>query len=292
MSWLFSRALVEEYSGASSSDGRQSVPWKLNPTALVYLPPGRMMEFSRLSRFGTTFAPLMEGRGEGLLTWYLAASRARTSAQREQTVEAADEDWTEPNRDYGLKCSESFAKLDRDGSWQKTPIISEQKVSTLSSKDWPNRGMMRNGVCYPLEKWVPTTKESGSGLLPTPTTMGNQLAPSMMKHKGCRELKRFLQNLPTPTAHNAKEGGYPAEGTRNTPTLGWVVGGKIHPILTEWMLGWPIEWTDLKPLETDKFQSWLQQHGDCLVETTEEGKQATGPQSKSRAYETTPTQSA
>src|SRR5690606_24638484 len=54
--------------------------------------------------------------------------------------------------------------------------------------------------------------------------------------------------LPTPTAHNAKEGAYPAEYTRRTPTLGTHAGGKIHPEWTEWLMGWPIGWTDLKPL--------------------------------------------
>ena len=39
------------------------------------------------------------------------------------------------------------------------------------------------------------------------------------------------------------------------------VGGQLNPPWVEWLMGWPIGWTDLKPLETDKFQSWLQQHG-------------------------------
>jgi hypothetical protein len=39
------------------------------------------------------------------------------------------------------------------------------------------------------------------------------------------------------------------------------VFGKPDPVNQEWMMGWPIGWTDSKPLETGKFQSWLQQHG-------------------------------
>jgi hypothetical protein len=67
--------------------------------------------------------------------------------------------------------------------------------------------------------------------------------------------------LPTPTAHNSKEGAYPAEGTRNTPTLAFQIGGKINPDWNEWRMGWPIKWTDLKPLAMDKFQRWLHSHG-------------------------------
>jgi len=36
--------------------------------------------------------------------------------------------------------------------------------------------------------------------------------------------------------------------------------GQLNPSWVEWLMGWPIGWTDLKPLETDKFQQWQQQH--------------------------------
>lgn len=37
-------------------------------------------------------------------------------------------------------------------------------------------------------------------------------------------------------------------------------GGPLNPTWVEWLMGWPEEWTDLKPLETDKFRLWQQQH--------------------------------
>jgi DNA (cytosine-5)-methyltransferase 1 len=42
-------------------------------------------------------------------------------------------------------------------------------------------------------------------------------------------------------------------------------GGSLNPTWVEWLMGWPLGWTDLRPLETDKFQQWQQQHGDCSV---------------------------
>jgi hypothetical protein len=74
--------------------------------------------------------------------------------------------------------------------------------------------------------------------------------------------KGFL-SWPTPTAHLAKEGAYPAEFTRHTPTLtarvNWPTGqpcqdknnmiGKSHGLLNpEWveqLMGVPVGWTDL-----------------------------------------------
>jgi len=90
-------------------------------------------------------------------------------------------------------------------------------------------------VCLrqPLE---PITKETGSGLLPT--------------------------KWPTPTAHNAKETNAPSESKRNTPTLAAQVGGKLNPQWVEWLMGWPIGWTDLEPLAMDKYQQWYTSHGE------------------------------
>jgi hypothetical protein len=56
--------------------------------------------------------------------------------------------------------------------------------------------------------------------------------------------------LPTPTAHLAKEYASPAEFTLNTPTLtasvlGPSSGGSLHPRFVEWMMGFPLGFTDL-----------------------------------------------
>jgi hypothetical protein len=39
-------------------------------------------------------------------------------------------------------------------------------------------------------------------------------------------------------------------------------GGKLSPLWTEWLMGWWIGWTDLKPLEMDKSHYVQQQHGE------------------------------
>ena len=82
MSWLFSRVLVEEYLGENSLDGEPSVLSSGNPIPQAYCAPDKMTGFSRLSRFGMTFKPLTEDRGQELLTLYLAGFPARTSVLR------------------------------------------------------------------------------------------------------------------------------------------------------------------------------------------------------------------
>ena len=86
MSWLFSRALVEEYLGENSSDGEQYAPSSGNPTPQVYLPPDKTIRFWNLSRYGMTCKPLTEPRGEELLMLFRAGFRARTSAAQEKEL--------------------------------------------------------------------------------------------------------------------------------------------------------------------------------------------------------------
>ena len=38
---------------------------------------------------------------------------------------------------------------------------------------------------------------------------------------------------------------------------------RLNPVWVEWLMGWPLGWTDLKPLEMGKFQEWQQQHSAC-----------------------------
>ena len=82
MSWLISQALVEAYLEDTSSDGEPSAPLNGNPIPQAYCAPDKMTGFSRLSRFGMTYKPLTETRGEELLTLYLADFHAKTLAQQ------------------------------------------------------------------------------------------------------------------------------------------------------------------------------------------------------------------
>jgi hypothetical protein len=90
-------------------------------------------------------------------------------------------------------------------------------------------------------------------MFPTVTAKANMMAPS-------------TQKWPTPTAHNAKEGSYASELNRNTVTLSAQAGGKLNPMWVEWLMGWPIGYTSLDALATDRYQQWRQQHGECSDE--------------------------
>ena len=264
MSWLFSRVLVEEYSAASCLDGEQSAPLSGNLIPQAYLLPDKMMVFSRLSRFGMTFAALTANRGEELLTLYLADFHAKTSAQPEK-AQALKESAAE----CGEKWHGSFTKYSPDTSSWKTHQCSLAGDLDEFSETWPQWGLMRDGECWEQQTLVQTTKEIASGSWPTPrscSAMAATITPeSAWAENRFPNLETVVgrQIWPTPTAHMAKETNAPSEALRNEPTLSSRVGGQLNPTWVEWLMGWPLGWTDLKPSETDKSPCVPQQPGDC-----------------------------
>ena len=71
------------------------------------------------------------------------------------------------------------------------------------------------------------------------------------------------KQFPTPTAQDAKNNGAPSQMVRHTKPLNAEIGGSLNPSWVEWLMGWPIGWTDCAPLAMDKFQQWLRSHGGC-----------------------------
>ena len=115
MSWLFSQALVEEYSAAHCSDGEPSAQLNVMPTLHKFWHNDKTIEHSDLSRFGLTSRLLTETRGEELLMSYRAAFLARTSAELVEVPASTASDQV-----CGSIWLGSFAKYDPDSSSWKT----------------------------------------------------------------------------------------------------------------------------------------------------------------------------
>lgn len=276
MSWLISKALmnslslpepVEEYLGENSLDGKQSAPLNGNHTQLAYCAPDKMTDFSRLSRFGMTYKPLTESRGEELLTLFRAGFHVKTSQQPEKAREL-----TENDQECGSTWRGWLAKYDPNASLWRTAQCSFLEDLNESLATLPRSGMTRDGLLWELPMLEQTTRETESGLSeswPTPrscSAMAATITPeSAWSKKRNANLKTIVgkRMFPTPTCHNSKEGAYPAEYSRNTPTLATHAGGKLNPMWVEWLMGWPLGWTDLKPLEMGKCHCVQQQLGGC-----------------------------
>jgi hypothetical protein len=228
MSWLFSQALVEEYSEASSLDGAQSAQSSGSHTQLAYCAPDKMTAFSKLSRFGMTYKPLTESRGEELLTLYLAAFRAKTLAQRGGGLALMDNE-----AECGEKWQGSFAKYSLDSCSWKTHQCSLLEGLEEFSETWPQWGLMRNGECWEqltLERHIRGTEFGSLQKMPTPTASDSKRTP----------IKEGYANKPSRV-------GTPDDLAKWALRDSGLPHGRLEPLMWEWMMGWPLGWTDLKP---------------------------------------------
>jgi len=236
MSWLFSQALVAAYSEATCSDGEQSAPSSGHHTQQAYLSPDKMTAFSRLSRFGMTFRPLTADRGEALLTSYLAAFPVRTSQQQERVQGS-----TANGQDSGSTWQELSVRYDLStSSWRTHQCLFSEDLP-WSSVTLPRWGMMRSGVLCQHPTAERPISGTESGLWPTPCAS---------------EARQGYQNR-----NRGKKGSQISLSTVIQGGPADKVGGALNPTWVEWLMGWPLGWTDLKPLEMDKFRQWPQQHG-------------------------------
>jgi hypothetical protein len=267
MSWLFSQALVEEYLGDTCLDGEPSALLSGNNTQQAYCAPDKMTKFSRLSRFGMTYKPLTESRGEELLTLYLEDFHAKTSAQPEK-----EQELKETNPQCGNTWQGSLARLDPSTSLWKTAQCSLLEDLELSLQTFPKWGLMQNGALYQLPTLVQTISVKEFGLEPnnetffhTPNTTG--LDGNSNSRKALKKRKNTNQYV-TPTARDYKGMGGAGFRSRHgmNHNLADCLGGVPNPMFVEWLMGWPLGLTDLKPLEMDKFHQWQQLHGSYLNE--------------------------
>lgn len=249
MSWLFSQALVADFSEATSLAGAPCAPLNLMPTAQPFLRKGRTTDFSDLSPFGLTCEPLTEDLGAGVLTWFLQGFPARTSARPARGLVLK-----EPGAASGAMRSESFAKWNPAESSWRTAQSSLLGGSELFLETWPRSGSMRDGVCSRRAKLALSTFGSAGGAsLPTPSGVNG--------------------------GRNNTMGRIDEWGGSSNPLRGTVIGSMCLPEFEELVMGWPIGWTALTPLAMDRFQRWQRLHSplwpepshDALVSTRQSG---------------------
>lgn len=218
MSYIFSRALVEEFLRVNYSVLPQSAPLNKTNTVSMFLSKGKMTECFHVSQYGMTYALLGENRGVELWTWFLEDSPAKRLVQRPEVETCL-------NETFGPKCDELLMKYAQNSYllkmfpkkpyWRRKPIFWKMGITPS----------IQNSL---RQSWVQTIYGKDFGYLHTPTCAANFAAMSMQKHRSCRN---FTQ-----------------------------VFGKPSPMNYEHLMGWPIGWTDLKPLEMGKYRLWRQWH--------------------------------
>lgn len=237
MSWHFSRALVADFLEADFWDGERYVLWNSISTAETCCVNGKTIKSSKPSQYGMTFVPSEDNLGKTLLTWFQAGFPVRTLASQALRINYS-KDSRANAVDCGSNSKELFAKLNRRSCGWKMFSLSGVTGCQLSSGTWPRSGTLRNGVCFQRKNLKPAIKENVSSFW--------HITPSTRDFKGASRNCHSLKNFPGWLWVNFSLGKnmiYP------------------NPSVSEQVMGWPIGWTDLKPLATDRFQLWLKRHG-------------------------------
>jgi hypothetical protein len=209
----------------------------------------------------------------------VVAFHVRTLVPQEKAQELMEND-----QECGEKWLASFVKYDPDTSSWRT-----HQCSLLGDLDefletWPQWGLMRNGECWEQRTLEQTIRGTESGLSqttwPTPDANCGQRGtqPNWTPKRKSGQPAQYTINqavrdrFPTPQASDHRDRGNMSNpSVQRRVQIGKQISlsqsvhptsGKLNPTWVEWLMGWPQEWTDLKPLATDKFQKWQQQSGE------------------------------
>lgn len=276
MSYTYLQAQGEESSAECFSDIPAYALSRLNLFAEKPFCKDNATESFQNSQSGTTCEPLMASHGEEKLTSSVEDSRAKIYLAQERARES-----TEREADCGLNFQESLARYDPATHLWRTRQCSLFEDSDECLETFPKSGMTRNGLLWERTMWERHTSERECGFWRTPDAgAGGEISDekaadyaagkprksgSAIQIRLCDQV-RHRKLWPTPKCQNSRT----ALRDRGKSNLGEVVHGgietlptktaRLNPNWVEWLMGWPIGWTDLKPLEMDKYRSWRQQH--------------------------------
>ena len=295
MAWLISKALMDSYANSHSSpeqaaeslaenclDGEPCALWSGTRMQRASWLPAKTTKRLSLSRSGMTYRLLTDDLGADVLTSFLADFPVRTLVQPEKVQES-----TVSGRECGHTWRALSVRFDPVScSWKTAQCLWDEDLLE-SSVILPRWGMTVGGECWERMTWVRPMSVSACGSWPTPTVCGNYNRKGLSKTSGdglATAVKK--KTWPTPQAHKTTRSGEivnvdgtPWDGIRkpHSKTTGRQIttaladavahGGDqtqpttLNPNWVEWLMGWPVGWTDLKPLGTDKYRLWLQQHG-------------------------------
>ena len=248
----FLQVLGGDASAESCSDGEPSAQSRSRNTREMSFCNGRETESSTHSRSGMMLEHSTESRGaeksmssaEDFLVKTLVVPEKASALEK---VLGAD---------YGESMRGLFAKYDHATASWKTAQCSLLEGLDSFSETWPRLGMMLRGRCYRLKSAVRLTNGKECGLSrKTPDGMTFFHTPTCVGLNGgsnsWRALKKRILLNATLTNEEKAEAIERCKVER---------GGKANPEWLEWLMGWPLGWSGLKPLEMGKFLSWRRLH--------------------------------
>ena len=155
-------------------------------------------------------------------------------------------------------------RTNETGSGCLLPTPLTVAVSTNQAERTYQRDMQRVGNAT-WQAVLAVAERKWPARVPTPGAQdGSGGGAAINNLKGQIHLRDWVKTWPTPTVQDAHNNGGPSQMERNSLPLNAQVGGALNPTWVEWLMGWPLGWTALKPSETAKCHSVPQPHSECL----------------------------
>lgn len=170
----------------------------------------------------------------------MSTSSAEASPARTSPTPARATGLPAPSPHSGEQWQQPFAIYDPITCSLRMSQLSLFEDSIPSSPTFTSSGSMRNGQCFQRAAWVPHTHGSGCSYWHTPTT--NDYKPSGRKE--FEMTKRWLSGEKgIPNTYMRLRSLVAARGNHI---------GRLNPQWTEWLMGLPLNWTDVdsSPSET------------------------------------------
>ena len=156
----------------------------------------------------------------------------------------------------GQKCSELLVRQSLVGYLQRMCLASSKWHSTRCLLIWKAKVTSQGRLLFQLVASTPRIRGIEFGLLPTARAgefKGGQYQYDRGNHDKPRvTLSGAIKMLPTPTKRDYKSEKcskkiFNKNARPLSETFGKKTGMKLQPNFVEWMMGFPIGWTDLKP---------------------------------------------
>ena len=150
----------------------------------------------------------------------------------------------------GLKCLELYRNSGPLGSLVRMLLGSSIWRSTKCTLTWKTKVTPSKRLLFRLAPLTPRTGGIDAPLwLGTPTAGTGTHGRSEKWRKGkTPNPQEFVRMWPTPKAQNCRGNG--ERHGNGGQSLDAVVGGRLNPTWVEWLMGFPLGWTDLNASET------------------------------------------
>lgn len=167
---------------------------------------------------------------------------------------------------WELTMSEPHTDASESGFWRTPDTGAGGEISADKAADFAAGKRRASGSVIQIRL---CDQVRHAQLWPTPTVCGNNNRKGLTKTSGDGLATAVSKTYPTPKCQDAGAALF----DRHKSNLGEVIhdqylnGGnatpqtksaRLNPNWVEWLMGWPIGYTDSKPLATDKFRSWRQ----------------------------------